>query len=265
MAGGGQPPPPLPMFEYLENDRSTWRYQKLPDIPKDFVEELTAIGGLNKFGQPNLRVVKGNEVGNDHAEDQSALKYHAGWTPFEVSGYSYMENNQTRFTTRLEDVPPATMVWPAVKQEELGLLRYVIEKWVSPEELEENHRFTKRFAEGDMAPSLREFPREGIYDTYFIVNAADGNFKPLGKDVLTYLRFRWNFEQKPWEEQERIRQELAEEAEQQRKKQYLERIDAAIDGDLRLPKEELERREWYWRNVHQYALEAGRDTVSTTI
>ena len=253
------------MFEYLENDRSTWTFQKLPDIPQDFVEELTAIGGLNRFGQPNLRVVKGNEIRNDRAEDQKLLKYHAGWSPLEVSGYSYVEDGETRFTLRLEDVPPTAMVWPSMNQEELGLLRYVIEKWTSPEELEEAGRFTQRYAEGDIAPTLREFPREGIYDTYFIVNAADGSFKTLGKDVLTYLRFRWNFEQKPWEEQERIREELAQEAEARRKKEHLARLDAIIDGDLRLPKEELERREWYWRNVHQYALEAGRDTTSTTI
>lgn len=253
------------MFEYLDNDQSTWRYQKLPDIPKDFVEELTAIGGLNRFGQPNLRVVKGNEVKNDRTEDQRLLKYHAGWTPNEVSGYYYMEGGERRFTTRLEDIDPGTMVFPSMSQEELGLLRYVIEKWISPEELADNNRFTKRYADGDIDPTLREFPREGIYDTYFIVNAADGSFKPLGKDVLTYLRFRWNFEQKPWEEQEKIRQELAQEAELKKRKEYEVRIDAAIDGDLRLPKEELERREWYWRHIHQYALEAGRDTMSTTI
>ena len=265
MEWGRATSPSLPMFEYLENDQSTWKYQRLPDIPQDFVEELTAIGGLNRLGQPNLRVVKGNEIKNDRAEDQKLLKYHAGWTPNEVSGYHYMENGERRFTTRLEDIDPGTMVFPSMNQEELGLLRYVIEKWVSPEELEEAGRFTKRFAEGDLTPTLREFPREGIYDTYFIVNAADGGFKLLGKDVLTYLRFRWNFEQKPWEEQERIRQELADEAEAKRRKEYVTRLDAAIDGDLRLPKEELERREWYWRHMHQYALEAGRDTMSTTI
>lgn len=253
------------MFEYLENDQSTWRYQKLPDIPEEFVAELTAIGGLNKFGQPNLRVVKGNEIKNDRSEDQKLLKYHAGWSPLEVSGYSYMENGETRFTTRLEDIPPTAMVWPSMNQEELGLLRYVIEKWTSPEDLEAANRFQQRYAEGDLAPTLREFPREGLYDTYFVINTADGKFKMPTPEVLTYIKFRWHFEQKPWEEQERIREELLKEAELVRKKQYEERLDAVIDGDLRLPKEELERRDWYWRSLHQYALEAGRDTMSTTI
>lgn len=253
------------MFEYLENDQSTWTFQKLPDIPQDFVEELTAIGGLNRFGQPNLRVVKGNEIKNDRSENRQLLKYHCGWTPNEVSGYYYMVDGKKHFTTRLEDIDPGAMVFPSMSQEELGLLRYVVEKWISPEELAKNNRFSNRYAEGDITPTLREFPREGIYDTYFIVNAANGGFKMLGKDVLTYLRFRWNFEQKPWEEQERIREELAQEAEMRRKKEYDTRIEAVIDGDLRLPKEELERREWYWRHIHQYAAEAGRDTVSTTI
>jgi hypothetical protein len=251
------------MFEYLENDQSTWKFQKLPDIPKDFIEELTRIGGLNRFGQPNLRVVKGNEVYSDKFEDKTLLKYHTGWTPMEVSGYRYTEDGQTKFTTCLENIPEDVMVFPDMQQEELGLLRYVIEKWVSPEELEEQHRFTQRYAEGDIEASLREFPREGVYDTYFIVNNAKGGFKKLGTEVLTYIKFRWFFEQKPFEEQEAERERLMQEQEANRKKLYEERLDAAIAGDIKLPKEEVERREWYWAALHDYAREHGRDTMRT--
>ena len=253
------------MFEYLENDQSTWRFQKLPDIPNDFVEELTRIGGLNRFGQPNLRVVKGNEIKNDKTEDRNLLKYHTGWTPMEVSGYRYTFEGESYFTARLEDVPSDVMVFPAMEQEELGLLRYVIEKWASPEELERQRRFTNRFAPGDIEATLREFPREGIYDAYFIVNNANGGFKMLGREVLEYLKFRWHFEQKSFEEQEAERDRLMQEQEANRKKLYEERLDAAVAGDLRLPKEELERREWYWRALHDYARERGRDTMSTEI
>lgn len=252
------------MFEYLENDQSSWRFQKLPDIPQDFVEELTRLGGLNRFGQPNLRVVKGNEVLNDRAEDQRLLKYHAGWTPMEVSGYVYDQDGQKRFTTRLEDIPAHVMVFPSMQQEELGLLRYVIEKWVSPEELENAGRFQRRYAEGDLAPTLREFPREGIYDTYFIVQSADGGFKTLGPEVLMYLRFRWNWEQKSYAEQEKERERLLTEAEEARKKAYEERIDAAVAGDIKLPKEEIERREWYWAALHDYAQDAERIASTST-
>lgn len=253
------------MFEYLENDQSTWCFQKLPDIPKDFIEELTRIGGLNRFGQPNLRVVKGNEIKHDKTEDRTLLKYHTGWTPMEVSGYRYTEGGEPRFTTRLEDVPPSVMVFPAMEQEELGLLRYVIEKWISPEELERMNRFQNRYAPGDIEATLREFPREGVYDTYFIVNNASGGFKMLGREVLEYLKFRWHFEQKPFEEQEAERERLMQEQEANRKKLYEERLDAVVAGDLRLPKEEIERREWYWRALHDYAREHGRDTMSTQI
>lgn len=248
------------MFEYLENDQSTWRYQRLPDIPRDFVEELTRIGGLNRFGQPNLRVVKGNEAKNDRSEDQTLLKYHTGWTPMEVSGYRYVEDGQTKFTTVLENIPESVMVWPDMAQEELGLLRYVVEKWVSPEELAKQRRFEKRYAEGDIAPTLREFPREGIYDTYFIVQTADRKFKLLGQDVLLYLRFRWHMEQKPFEEQEKERDRILQMQEEDRRKAYEERLEAVVAGDIKLPKEELERREWYWRTLHDYAKEHGRDT-----
>lgn len=252
------------MYEYLENDQSTWRFQKLPEIPEEFVEKLTQIGGLNRFGQPNLRVVKGNEVLNDRSEDKKLLKYHAGWTPFEVSGYNYEHEGRVMFTTRLEEIPPNVLVYPVTQQEELGLLRYVIEKWVSPEALAEANRFTKRYAPGDINPTLREFPREGIYDTYFIVENAKGGFKLLGAEVLEYLKFRWHFEQKDLEEQERERTEVLNNAEAMRKKQYEERLDAVIEGDIKLPKEEKERREWYWSKLHDYAREQGRDTMSTT-
>jgi hypothetical protein len=247
------------MFEYLENDQSTWCYQKLPDIPREFVQQLTAIGGLNRFGQPNLRVVKGNEIKNDKAEDQTLLKYHAGWTPAEVSGYLYTEDGEKRFTTRIEEIPPHVMVFPTMEQEELGLLRYVIEKWVSPEELAKANRFSQRYAEGDLQATLREFPREGIYDTYFIVQNASEGFKELTGDVLTYIRFRWHFEQKSLEEQEAERERIADINKQARSKQYEERLDAVISGDIRLPKEEIERREWYWQAIHEYALEAGQE------
>lgn len=251
------------MFEYLENDQSTWCFQKLPDIPRDFVKALTELGGLNRFGQPNLRVVKGNELKNDRSEDQTLLKYHAGWTPINVSGYVYTQDGEKRFTSRIEEIPPHIMVFPAMQQEELGLLRYVIERWVSPEQLEQENRFQKRYAEGDTEATLREFPREGIYDTYFVVQNAAGGFKELGNEVLQYLRFRWHFEQKSLTEQEAERQRLLELKEEARKKAYEERIDAVISGDITLPKEEKERREWYWQAIHQYALEAGRDTMRT--
>jgi hypothetical protein len=253
------------MYEYLEEDQSTWKFQKLPDIPAEFVEKLTKIGGLNRFGQPNLRVVKGNEIYNDRSEDQKLLKYHAGWTPFEVSGYGYESEGKVIFTTRVEDIPSGTLIYPLTRQEELGLLRYVVEKWVSPEELANSHRFQQRYAVGDIAPTLRDFPREGIYDTYFIIENAAGKFKMLGADVLEYLQFRWHFERKELEEQEQVRQALLDEAEAKRKQLYEERLDAVIEGDVKLPKEELERREWYWNAVHDYAREAGRDTMSTTI
>lgn len=252
------------MYEYLENDESTWQYQRLPDIPEDFVRELVKIGGLNRFGQPNLRVVKGNEVKNDKAEDQKLLKYHAGWTPNEVSGYFYLVDGERHFTTRLEDIDPGAVVFPAMNQEELGLLRYVIEKWVSPEELADAHRFEQRYEEGGVAPVLREFPREGVYDTYFIVQNAQQGFKALGADVLEYIRFRWHWEQKPLAELEAERERLQAQAEAERKKLYEERIDAAISGDLKLPKEEIERREWYWHAVHDYTEDAKRLSRSVT-
>jgi len=252
------------MFEYLENDQSTWKFQRLPDISEDFIVELTRIGGLNRFGQPNLRVVKGNEIKHDRAENMQLLKYHAGWTPMEVSGYVYEANGQRHFTTKLEEVPPDVLVFPSMQQEELGLLRYVIEKWTSPEELERTNRFQRRYAEGDLTPTLRDFPREGIYDTYFIVQSLTNGFKLLGPDVLLYLKFRWHWEQKSFEEQEASREQLLAEQEAARKRAYEERMEAAVNRDIRLPQEEIERREWYWRALHDYTNDAKQIAASST-
>ena len=122
------------MFEYVENDQSTWTYQRLPEIPKEFEEKLVRISGETN-GKPNLRVVKGNEVYSDTSEDKR-LKYHCGYSPFEVQGYRYVEDGVQKFSTNIDDLPENIFVVPDTRQEELGLLRYVIERYVTPEELD---------------------------------------------------------------------------------------------------------------------------------
>jgi hypothetical protein len=251
------------MYEYDEKNPDTWKYQELPDVPESFQRQLISIAGLNRHGQPNLRAVKGNEVLDDRTE-LGGLKYHCGYSKREVAGYKYVENGVWKFTEDVESLSPAIIVFPDVKQEELGLLRYVIERWTSPEELESQSRFSYRYAPGDLTPTLRTFPREGIYDTYFIVQTQGEKFKQLTGDVLDYLRFKWNYDLKSNEEKEVIRAELHERELRARTAEKDERIDAALRGDLTLPKEELERREEYWETRHDYLAEAKRISETST-
>jgi hypothetical protein len=252
------------MYEYIKNNPETWVFQKLPDIPQGFQEELTRFAGVNKFGQPNLRVVKGNEVLSDKASDRKRLKYHAGYTPVEVAGYRYEENGVKKFTTELETLDPSIFVVPCMEQEQLGMMRYIIEKWTSPEDLERQNRFQKRYAQGDLTPTMREFPREGIYDCYFILERPDGTFRKLDKDVLDFVKMKWHYDQKPFHEREAdlaaAEDKEYEEAEKQRENLW----DAAVNFDLKLPIEERERREHYWATQHDYEAERQRLAQTST-
>jgi hypothetical protein len=235
----------MEILEYIESDTSTWCFQKLPDIPASFQEELTGIGGLNPHGLPNLRVVKGNEVMSDRAETKQ-LKYLLGFSPVEVAGYKFEKDGVSHFVTDLADAPADALVLPDLRREPLGLLRYVIESWTSPQELENQRRFTQRYAEGELEATLRTFPREGIYEAYYIVQNAEGGFRKLDNAVLDFIRFKWSFDKKTDEEKERIYDDLMAAKALTERKEYEEKIDAALEGDYRLPQDEIERRNEFW-------------------
>lgn len=236
-------------FEYLEENPATWKFQKLPDIPEWFERKLTALGGMNPHGAPNLRVVKGNEVWHDRAE-QVRLKYPVGSTPVEIKAFEYRLNGETFRAATLEEIPPDAMISQTIMGcDELGKLRYVIERWTSPEELESQGRFQRRADENGQI-LLRDFPREGIYEEWFTVQTADHKFRELDAMVLEFCRYKWKFDQLP--EDERVAAYEAWEAENEVRDQnaYEERIAAIMAGDERLPREEMERREEYWAKYH---------------
>lgn len=242
-------------YEYIPESSSTMRFQKLPDIDPEFERELVKIAGLNPHGKPNLRVVKGNEIESDRAEER-CLKYSCGWTPFEVQGYSYRDADGEHFTTNVDNLDPSIFIYPVVRQQELGLLRYVIERWVSPEELERANRFQKRDMDGKVL--LREFPREGIYDCYQIIENTQGKFRKLDKDVLYFLKARWQFDHKTDAEKEAIRDQQEYEKKLADEKYLDELWRGAMAFDLKLPIEERERREEYWRKKTDWDEDAKR-------
>lgn len=246
------------MFEYIEDNPATWTFQKLPDIPEWFERELVRLAGLNRHGRPNLRVVKGNEVKTESAE-HGGLKYHAGYAPPKTVGFEYVDNGERFFVKDESEVPAGKILAPVIEQEELGLLRYVIEKWTSPEELEAQNRFKQRYGQGDINATLRTFPREGVYDTYYIVESFDESFRELDERLMTYLKFRWRFEnENSAGERETVIKRLAEAETSARQKAKAEIMDGVLAGDIRLPQEEIERREEYWRTQHNYYEDAMR-------
>lgn len=236
------------MYEFQEDNEATWRNWERPSKPSDFDEKLKEIGGVNRHGQPNLRLVWGCEAKSDTLEGDH-LKYFCGYSPTKVAGYRYTKDGQVHFVTNIDNLDPSIMVFPEVRQEAVGLPRWVIEKWVSPEELERRGRFKSRFAEGDIAPTLREFPREGVYEPFFIVQTEDGKYRKLDAAVLDFVKLRLWYDAKPFAEREVDRALLLEKEEKARADRLDEIAEAAVNFDLKLPKEEKERREAYWANV----------------
>lgn len=235
-------------YHYDENDRSTWRYHSPPEFPKWFQDELNILGGMNRHGKPNLRLVWGGTCLSDKSEYKGRLKYLCG-TSQELQGYKYEKDGVWSFVADLKDVPEGSgLVAPVTEIRQLGLLRWVIEIWTSPEDLESAHRFRNRYLPGEITPMLRSFPREGIYDCFFIVENLQERFRPVGKDVLQVVTAMWKDRQRSFAEREadELEQERLEREQEAKNEAELDR--AMWQGDLKLDKEEKERREAFWAN-----------------
>ena len=231
-------------YEYTDSPE-TWVYHTPPAFPGWFQDGLVRIAGSNRHGQPNLRLVWGGTVTSDKT-DKYSLKYLAGHSSGVLSGYNCYKDGETVFVTDLSDAPENSLVVPATKSEPLGLLRWVIEKWTAPEELERQHRFTQRYLPGELEPILREFPREGIYDCLLVVEGKDGKFKHVDEQVLNVIEMFWNYQKKSYEERLADDRRAEDAAKEQIDKQEAEEWRAVWNLDLKLDKEEKERRAEYW-------------------
>lgn len=225
-------------FEYIENDESSWRARLPPPLPDFVPKTLIEIAGALPDGRPRLRCVWAGTAKSESSE-RDCLKYSCGYSPVEVSGYSYVKDGVTHFTKTVEGID-ALIIVPVMYEEELGLLRWVIEKYVSPEELERAGRFKNRYAAGEIAPTLRSFPREGVYEPFLIVQTKDKKYREVTPDVLQFVRYMWAFEQLPFEERERIELEAKSADEKQKQKAHKELWRGM--GDIKLPDEEIDRR-----------------------
>lgn len=231
------------MYEFIPDNPETWKVYRAPHIDASVQEALTRIGGVNPFGKPNLRVVWGGTEPSDTTEKHT-LKYHCGYTKQDVQGYQYRDENgewrKTQFIEGLED----KLLIPCIVQEEVGMPRWIIEKWISPEALRKAKRFESRYAPGDVEPTLREFPREGIYMAYFVVETDDEKYRPVDEVVLNFIKRKWHYEQNvSFEKREKDRDEYHAQLAREKHQRNEEIWQAGAAGDLRLPLEERLRRE----------------------
>jgi hypothetical protein len=93
-----------------------------------------------------------------------------------------------------------------------------------------------------------------VYDTYFIVQTLEQEYRELDRIVLDLVFDKYKFEQLPFEEQER---QLADYQQRQRERMAAHNEEiwrAAQNFDLKLDKEERERRDEYWAK-HDYSEE----------
>ena len=232
----------FPDYEYVEENPSSWRVWQAPEKPEWFEHELLKIAGKNRFGQPNLRLVWGGSCEDEHAEERGRLKYHCGYTLNAITGYSYTLDGQDVFTTNIDSIPETAIAIPSTEREELGLPRWIVEQWTSPEKLEQQKRFTVRKGEDDTENVLRAFPRQGVYDTYFIVENLEGLFRKLDHDLIQFTKNKWDYDKLSFEEQEIDREKYTKRKEQESRAKKEEIRQAAVNFDLKLPKDEKERR-----------------------
>lgn len=126
------------------------------DAPSAIRERITRAGGVNRFGEPNFRVVWGG----------TRLAWIGGrWTDRDAHG------NVLRESIELRRVPKY-----------LPEDRWHIERWMPPESYgspEEWFAQTTEIEDGIRVPALGPYPSRGEYEHCFTLQTALGEFMPL--------------------------------------------------------------------------------------
>ena len=124
--------------------------------PREIQERVARAGGVNRFGEPNFRVVWG----------WSRLTWIGGkWTDRDSS------DNRVREVIELREVPKYT-----------PHDRWHIERWMPPEAYgspEEWYRRTLETEDGILIPALGPYPARGEYEHSFTLASPRGEFIPL--------------------------------------------------------------------------------------
>lgn len=190
-------------YIYCSKPGTEW-WKKTPPARNSFFEkELSLLAGQNTFGNPILRVVWGGTRKSDVAF-KDTLKYKLLWRG--TVAYSYIDADGTPRTVRADskDIPAAAVVIPIEDTIELGTTRWFIEKWQPIENAIALGRFTA--ALGDDGNRLfRDPPSEGVYNSWMIIQSADGHYRELDNAVLGEVKAQWH-----WNETKTLDEKIAD-------------------------------------------------------
>ena len=112
---------------------------------------------------------------------------------------------------------------------------------------------------------LRDFPREGLYEAWQILETKTMEYREPGADLLPFIRFRWHLEQLPSDEQEAKYQEWVQKQTAKTESAKHEIWRAAAAGDVILPAEERARREWMNNKIKEDLERERHNNQSVTV
>ena len=138
--------------------------REIHEAPASIQERVTRAGGINRFGEPNFRVVWGG----------SRLTWIGGrWTDRDAHG------NVIREAIELRRVPKY-----------IPHDRWHIERWTPPElygSPDAWHAQTVEIEDGIRIPALGPYPSRGEYEHCFTLNGPHGEFAPLAGAACDWI------------------------------------------------------------------------------
>jgi choline dehydrogenase-like flavoprotein len=171
--------------------------REIHDAPTSVQQRIAEAGGLNRFGEPNFRVVWGG----------SRLTWIGGrWTDRDANGNIVRERVELRREPKY--VP---------------LDRWHIERWMPPEAYGSPEPWYKQSIEtegGLCVPALGPYPSRGEYEHCFTLQGTRGEFIPL-----TAAACEWIARAVEWSRwQPRSTQRAANESKEVRRARYWDRV-----------------------------------------
>jgi hypothetical protein len=173
------------------------------EAPESLQLRMARAGGLNRYGEPNYRVVWG----------WSRLTWIGGkWTNFDTQGNITSERVELRWEPKY--VP---------------LNRWHVERWMPPETYgspEQWYAQTIEREDGIAIPALGPYPRRGEYEHCFTLEDAGRRFLALSPTVCDAVVRAVEFSR--WQPN-RVRRAAVAKREERREREWDARADAILD------------------------------------
>lgn len=118
-------------MEYDLDNPASWFVHEEPPCDPAFDVGLLDIGGTNGDGDPMLKRVWGGKY-----RSKGILVFKLCDTDSVLVGHQFRdESGEMCEVVKLEDVPATAISIPIYRSEELGELRWIVLRWISPEDL----------------------------------------------------------------------------------------------------------------------------------